>query len=189
MPCLAMHLAVAKEYLKKNPGENEEEFMLGTIAPDINMPDINKYINGVGSDKNSHHFGENYNTIDAIEYMKRKINFAKFFDCNDLATSFLRAYFLHLICDYLFFGEYVTSEDLKGLTADEARIKGYADYNRITPKLIKKYDLTVPDEIKSIIFGNSEGELEILKEDRIYKFIGDMSNIDINDFKNNILKI
>ena len=60
-------------------------------------------------------------------------------------------YFLHLICDYLFFGEYVTSEDLKGLTADEARTKGYADYNRITPKLIERYDLIVPDVIKSII--------------------------------------
>lgn len=189
MPCLAMHLAVAKEYLKNNTGENEEEFMLGTIAPDINMKDINKYINGVNFDKNSHHFGENYNTIDAIEYMKRKVNFAKFFACNDLSTSFLRAYFLHLICDYLFFGEYVTSEDLKGLTADQAKIRGYSDYNRITLKLIEKYDLIVPDVIKSIIFGDSEGELEILKEERIYKFIEDMSNININNFKNNILKI
>ena len=192
MPCLAMHLAVAKEYLRKNPGENEEEFMLGTIAPDIEMSDIDKYIKGVNADKNSHHFGENYSLVDetdAIEYMKRKVNFTKFFACNDLSTSFLRAYFLHLICDYLFFGEYVTYEDIVGMTAIEARDKGYADYNKITPKLIKKYDLTVPDEIKSIIFGNSEGELEILKEDRIYKFIGDMSNIDINDFENNILKI
>lgn len=189
MPCLAMHLAVAKEYLRKNPGENEEEFMLGTIAPDIDMPDIDKYINGVNTDKNSHHFGENYNTTDAIEYMRRKVNFDKFFACNDLSTSFLRAYFLHLICDYKFFGEYVTHKDIVGKTFNEIRDKGYADYNRITPKLVEKYDLVIPDCIKKIVSGHSDGELEIINEEKVYKFIEDMSNIDINDFKNNILKI
>lgn len=189
MPCLAMHLAVAKEYLRKNPGENEEEFMLGTIAPDIDMPDIDKYINGVSSDKNSHHFGENYNTTYAIEYIKKKVNFNKFFSCNDLTSSFLRAYFLHLICDYLFFGEYVTHKDIVGKTFEETREKAFNDYNRITPKLVEKYDLVIPECIKKIVSGHSDGNLELLNEKRVYKFIEDMSNIDINDFKNNILKI
>ena len=73
MPCLAMHLAVAKKYLEKHPEENKEEFILGTIAPDINMPDINKYIKGVTDDKNSHHFGLNFKTDNIIEYMKKKV--------------------------------------------------------------------------------------------------------------------
>lgn len=188
MPCLAMHLAIAKEYLKKYPEEDEKEFILGTIAPDIDMPDIEKYIKGVESDKNSHHFGENYNTTDAIEYMRRKVNFDKFFIYNDLSTSFLRAYFLHLISDYKFFGEYVTHKDVEGLSTSEIREKGYADYNRITPKLVKKYNLVIPESIREIVSGHSDGELEIINEEKVYKFIEDISNININEFKKEILK-
>ena len=99
MPCLAVHLAVAKKYLEKHPEENKDDFILGTIAPDINMPNIEKYINGVSEDKNSHHFGLNFKTDDLIEYMKKKVDFNLFFQNNDINTSFLRAYFLHLICD------------------------------------------------------------------------------------------
>ena len=188
MPCLAMHLAIAKEYLNKHREEDEKEFILGTIAPDIDMKDINKYIKGVNSDKNSHHFGENYNTTDAIEYMRKKVNFDKFFSYNNLSTSFLRAYFLHLISDYLFFGEYITHEDIKGMSLVEIRDKGYADYNRITSKLIEKYNLVIPESIKEIVSGYSDGELEIIQEEQVYKFIEDISNININEFKNNILK-
>lgn len=189
MPCLAMHLAIAKEYLKKHTDENKKEFILGTIAPDIDMPDIDRYIKGVESDKNSHHFVENYNTTDAIEYMRRKVNFDKFFTYNDLSTSFLRAYFLHLISDYKFFGEYVTHKDIEGISAKEIKEKGYADYNRITPKLIEKYNLIIPESIIEIVSGHSDGELEIIKEEQVYKFINDIANINIHDFKKDILKL
>ena len=51
MPCLAIHLAVAEKYLDKHPEENKEEFILGTIAPDTGLPNINEYINGVTDEK------------------------------------------------------------------------------------------------------------------------------------------
>ena len=41
MPCIAIHLAVAKKYLEKHPDENYNEFILGTIAPDITLDDVN----------------------------------------------------------------------------------------------------------------------------------------------------
>ena len=63
MTCLAIHLAFAKKYLEKHKEENYDEFVLGTIALDISMPDINKYINGVSNDKDSRHFGTNYKKI------------------------------------------------------------------------------------------------------------------------------
>lgn len=188
MPCLAMHLAVAKEYLKHHPEEKEDEFILGTIAPDINMKDIEKYINDVSEDRNSHHFGENYNTTDMIEYMQKKVNFEKFFANNDIDTSFKRAYFLHLICDYVFFGEYITHDNVRGMTFDEIRIKGFNDYNRITPILINKYKLHIPNEIREIVMGYSDGELEIISEQYVYEFIESMSKINLEDYKNNILK-
>ena len=189
MPCLAIHLAVAKKYLEKHNDENKEDFISGTIAPDINFPNINKYINGVSDDKNSHHFGLNYKTDNIIEYMKKKVDFNLFFEQNDINTSFLRAYFLHLLCDYYFFGEYISDEKLVNLSFDEAVEIGYNDYDLITPKLISKYGLEIPDQIKSIISRKGEGEIKILKEDIIDTFIDTMSNLDLYEEKKKVTKI
>ncbi len=188
MPCLAIHLAVAKKYLEKHNDENKEEFIAGTIAPDINYPNINKYINGVSDDKNSHHFGLNYKTDNIIEYMKKKVDFNLFFNQNDINTSFLRAYFLHLLCDYYFFGEYISDEKLSNLSFDEAVKIGYNDYDLITPKLISKYNLIIPDQIKSIISRKGIGEIKILKEDTVDEFIDNMSKIDLFKAKQEVIK-
>ena len=187
MPCLAIHLAVAKKYLENHLEENKDDFILGTIAPDINMTDINKYINGVSEDKNSHHFGLNYQTENLIEYMQKKVDFNLFFQKNDINTSFLRAYFLHLLCDYYFFGKYITDDRLSGLSLKEAAKIGYNDYDLITPKLISKYDLFIPKEIKSIIMGKGEGELKLLDEELVYKFIDEMANLNLAEEKNKFL--
>ena len=180
MPCLAIHLAVAKKYLENHGEENKEDFILGTIAPDINMPNISNYINGVSDDKNSHHFGLNFKTDNLIEYMKKKVDFNLFFASNDINTSFLRAYFLHLVCDYYFFGEYINSEKLSGLSFMDAVKIGFNDYNLLTPKLIAKYDLEVPETIKDIISGKGEGEIQVLDEKTVDQFISEMANLDLN---------
>ncbi len=187
MPCLAIHLAVAKKYLEKHPEEDKEDFILGTIAPDINMPDINKYINGVKEDKNSHHFGLNYKTENIIEYMKKKVDFNLFFKYNNINTSFLRAYFLHLLCDYYFFGEYINDERLIGLSFKDAIKIGFNDYNLITPILILKYELDVPEQIKSIIMDKGQGKMKLLNENLVYKFIDEMADVDLLKEKNRVL--
>ena len=168
MPCIAIHLAVAKKYLEKHPDENYNEFILGTIAPDITLDDVNKYINGVFTDKNSRHFGTNNKTDDIIEYMKNKVDFKKFFEINDINSSFLRAYFLHL---------------LKGLSFMDAVKLGYSDYDLITAKLIKKYNLNIPMEVKNLISMKEEGDLQIIDEVTVDNFINEMSNIDLYDRK------
>ena len=188
MPCLAIHLAVAKKYLERHNDENKEDFISGTIAPDINFPNINRYINGVSDDKNSHHFGLNYKTDNIIEYMKKKVDFNLFFEQNDINTSFSRAYFLHLLCDYYFFGEYISDEKLSNLSFDEAVKIGYNDYDLITPKLISKYNLIIPDQIKNIISRKGIGEIKILKEDTVDEFIDNMSKIDLFKAKQEVIK-
>ena len=189
MPCLAIHLAVAKKYLENHPEEDKEEFILGTIAPDINMENISDYIQGVQEDKNSHHFGTNVGFSGGmIEYMKKKVDFNRFFEKNDLSTTFLRAYFLHLVCDYYFFGEYITSEKLANRPAEEIIPKGYNDYNIITPKLIEQYQLEVPPQILPIISQEGHGELQILDESTIDNFIESMSNVDLEEEKEKLLQ-
>ena len=181
MPCLAIHLAVAKKYLEKHPNENKDDFILGTITPDIDYPTIDKYINGVSSDKNSHHFGYNYETTDLIQYMKKKVDFGLFFEQNDINTTFLRAYFLHLLCDYYFFGEYITDDRINDLSFIDAVKIGFNDYNIITPKLIRKYDLIIPDEIKDIISNPGIGDIKLLNESTVDRFIDDMANLDLEN--------
>ena len=184
MPCLAIHLAVAKKYLEKHSNENKEDFILGTIAPDINMENINNYINGVSDDKNSHHFGLNDGTSKTlIEYMKKKVDLHLFFRYNDINTSFLRAYFLHLICDNCFLGDYIKDKRLEELSLMDAIKIGVNDYNLITPIVISKYNLEIPKQIKEIISNEGIGNLEILNEDSVYKFIDDMANLDLESEK------
>ncbi len=183
MPCLAIHLAIAKKYLKIHPTENYDEFILGSIAPDIEMDGIENYINGVTYDKNSHHFGENYQTTDAIEYMQKKVNFEKFFEKNDINTSFRRAYFLHLLADYYFFGKYITRHDLIGKTLIDVAKIGFNDYDLITPIIIEKYDIDLPPQLDFLNNCKGKGTLQILNKDEVFKFIEDMSLIDIMNEK------
>ena len=182
MPCLAIHLAVAKKYLEKH-NENKNEFILGTIAPDINLPDIDKYIKGTSEDKKSHHFGNSIETNSLIEYMKNKVNFNLFFSYNDINTSFAKAYLLHLLCDYYFFGDYIKDERLKDLSLRDAIKVGYNDYNLITPILINKYGLEVPDQVKDMMLQEGQGELQILDLETVYQFIDEMSSLNLEDEK------
>ena len=187
MPCLAIHLAVAKKYLEKHPEENTEEFILGSIAADTETP-IDKYLSLPGNDKNNRHFGENYNTDNLIEYMKRKVNFQRFFATNDINTSFVRGYFLHLVCDYYFFGEYINDEILANMSLKDAIKIGYNDYNIITPILIKKYNLKIPKEIREMVSHPGIGSIRILDLETVSRFIDEMSNTDLETLKVELLK-
>lgn len=189
MPCLVMHLAIAKKYLKIHPEENYNEFILGTIAPDIDMEGIENYINGVTHDKNSHHFGENYQTTDVIEYMQKKVNFEKFFEENNIDTSFKRAYFLHLLADYYFFGKYITHNDLIGKSLMEVVKIGFNDYDLITPIIIEKYDLDLPPQLEFLNNCKGKGDLQLLNLEEVFKFIEDMSMLDIISEKKNFSNI
>ena len=179
MPCLAVHLAIAKKYLEKHPNEDKNEFILGSIAPDILNIDISDKINGVFTDKNSRHFGRNYETTNIVEYMKNKVDFNLFLKQNELDTSFKRAYYIHLLADYYFFGEYIKDEQLSIYPLNEVIKIGYNDYDLITPYLIKKYELEIPDSIKNLLSNKGEGEIKLLKLDLIDSFIEDMSNMNI----------
>ena len=187
MPCLAIHLAVAKKYLEKHSNENHDDFILGTIAPDIELDNIHELIKGITDTKNGRHFGIKTQTNDIIEYMKRKVDFNLFFKFNDINTSFLRAYFLHLICDYYFFGEYITNKKLANLSFMDAVKMGYDDYDILTPKLIMKYNIEVPLLVEDVLKRKKEGELQLLDEDTIYNFIDEMANINLDEEKNKLL--
>ena len=163
MPCLAVHLAVAKKYLEHHQEENYDDFILGSIAPDIDVENINKYIKGVSDDKANHHFGIINTSGNLITYMKDKVDFKKFFEVNDINTSFLRAYFLHLFCDYYFLDK-CGKEEVKELSFNDAVKIGVNDYDLLATKLIEKYNLPILPQIKDILLRKGEGSIQLLDE-------------------------
>lgn len=179
MPCLAVHLAIAKKYVELHPEENEEEFIKGSMAPDI------------AEDKNKAHYGSNEKCEDIIEYMQKKTDLKAYLNENKLDTSFNRAYFLHLLADYLFFGKYVTSDLIKGLKTEEVVRRGYNDYDIITPIIIKKWGLDIPeylpDKVKEFLSRNKEGKLELISEDTFDLFVNDVASTDIFKLSEEIL--
>jgi hypothetical protein len=188
MPCIAIHLAVAKKYLAKNPNEEENDFILGTLAPDFGLDNLSDYININGLDKRARHFGNDYKPSSLIDYMKTKVDFNEFFLNNDINTSFLRAYFLHLLCDYYFFDSCINDNRLTNLSLEEGVKIGYNDYDLITEYLIDKYDLDIPKIAKDIMSRKGVGKLQILEIDKVDEFIDKMSKLDLNKEKDKLLK-
>lgn len=148
MPGYVIHIATAKEYLKKhNLVENEEEFIKGVIFPDST------------SDKSKTHYGQS----------SGHSNIGRFLESNKIDNSFNRGYFLHLITDYLFYNYYLDrfSKDI------------YNDYDIINSKLIEKYNILLPLEVKDKVFFK-QGVTKILSFDLACKVIDEISNLDID---------
>lgn len=142
MPSYPIHLAIAKEYLKTHNEENVEEFYQGVIAPD------NKPILELGNGRL--HYGENSHKPDLNRYYHEK----------GLDSSYNRGYFLHLLTDYLFYNRFLNeySHDI------------YDDYIKMNKRIIEKYDLQIPEIISKKV-KLVDGDLKVIDENEIYKFI------------------
>mgnify|MGYP007087033599 CR=1 FL=1 len=156
MPGYVIHLAIGKKYIDKNNIKDTDAFLQGCIMPDL-------------LDKKSSHYGESSSNPD----------FQKFLETNSLDSEYNQGYLLHLISDYLFYNKYL--KRFVESFSDEI----YHDYNKLNKFLIEKYNVGIPEEIKSVV-GFENGEPTILKKDSICSFIDAISEIDftqINSLK------
>ena len=76
---------------------------------------------------------------------------------------------MHLLSDYLFYNKYIECFSKKI----------YDDYDLLNKKLIDKYKVTLPEEVKSKVFYKDYGELTILSESLVEKFVDEISDMDI----------
>ena len=99
MASVCIHLCVASELNKKLKVDNYDEFLLGSIAPDIAKV--------IGTSRDVAHF------------IDRKIssypNALKFLDKYNLKNDFFLGYFVHLYTDYLWFKYFIGNIQYKGL--------------------------------------------------------------------------
>lgn len=86
MPGYVVHIAIAKEYLRKHNIKYSKDFILGSVAPDFT--DI----------KSKTHYGKS----------PAYTNLKNFLSENDINTEYTKGFFLHLVTDYLFYNKYIT---------------------------------------------------------------------------------
>ena len=136
------------------------------------IEDYNKFIEGViypdsVSDKSITHYGEK----------SSKANLKEFLLENNIEDSYNKGYFLHLVTDYLFYNKF-----LDYFTKDI-----YNDYDILNKYLKEKYDVDIPKKVEKNVF-YKEGKLKILNLDDTIEFINMVSNYDLHEIKNLVLK-
>ena len=173
MACLAMHLAIANRYLNKHPNENVDDFIKGTLAPDL------------ADNKIDSHFGETKKPTSIREMLEYKMNIVDAAKVNLLDSSFSRAEFLHLITDDIFY-RFVYSKELENCTPAQIKQAMYDDFDFVTSYIVNKYKIELPDQIKSLV-NVKEGKSQFFTKKDIDSFIEVISCIDLMDAKNAIL--
>lgn len=143
-----MHIAIANEIYKKiktNLNINYNDYILGTIAPDISQT--------LKESKKESHFldKDNDKDIPNIELFLNKY-------LNNLNNSFNLGYFIHLYTDKLFYRDYYSLFIRDGFfTSNIKRLDGkiikvskedrkkllYNDYTNLNIQLIEEYDLNL----------------------------------------------
>ena len=178
MPGFTIHIAVGKEYIRKHEGkiQNESKFIKGIIAPDL---DEEK--NEIVKDKSITHYGSwgKYQvTTNIDEFLKdEKV---------DIKEDYWKGYFLHLLKEYYFYNKYFKQEFTNMKNNQD---KFYYDYDCLNFNLIKKYNIQILDNIKKYMYINkNNNEPKYLKEDKIIDFIDKISNINIENEVEIIMK-
>ena len=138
MASAIIHLAIAKNLLKDLKVENEKDYLLGCIAPDLAKQ--------IGSNKIDSHFL--IHTKEDIPNINLFINKYTNFKNN----SFDLGYFIHLYTDKLWFhgflDNFIYNNSIKLLdgtiietTREEMQNMIYSDYTNMNTQIIDKYNL------------------------------------------------
>ena len=174
MPGFTIHIAIAKQYIKKNKEKikNEEEFIKGSISPDLN-----KKMDGLTEEKSKTHYGlwGRYQVETYINEFLEDVNV-------DINEDYWKGYFIHLLADHYFYNkerffkkEY---EDMK-----KNNDKFYNDFDCLNKGLIEKYRIEPLENIQKYM-NMYDGEPKYLKLDKIVKFIEEISDVNIQDILN-----
>lgn len=187
MASFNIHLAVAKRYSEKqNKIKDIEEFYRGIIEPDL-----------VENKEKSHYSGSR-NKQDILEYLENKILLYDFLKSENMDTDYKKGVFLHLITDYLFFNNFFDKEYLKSTPYEEFCKDLYYSYRKTDSYLEEKYKLEYQNFIEKINDNIRRGREEkkafdvdrenILLFSKLDNFIEYVSNIDLEKYKDKIIK-
>lgn len=169
MPGFTIHIAIAKEYIKKHKLEikDEQEFINGAIAPDMN-----ENLEGPAEDKSKTHYGK-WGKYEVTTYIDKFLKDLKV----NLEDDFWKGYFLHLLTDHYFYNK-VFKEEHQQIIKNNDRF--YYDYDCLNRSLIERYKIDILDNIKKFM-NMYEEKPKYLKESKIIDFIEEISSMNIED--------
>lgn len=151
MPGYVIHLAVAKKFMANNLIRDKQRFIKGIIAPDL----LKEY-------KSNSHYGQSSSSPNLNEFLVT----------NNMEDDYNKAYFLHLLTDYLFYNKYLDPQKWDN--------EIYNDYDKINKILIDKYKIELPIEVSNKI-KFEEGELHVIALQGIINFIEAIGMMDMKD--------
>jgi len=178
MACATIHLSIAKKYLQKHPNLNYEEFIAGTLYPDV------------AEDNDKSHYTDINRGTDNVSHVRGKVNLFAFLESHPEMNDFEKGWFLHLVTDYLFFLECFSEAYLLSITYDEFCKELYHAYSCINSYLEEKFDLN-EDYYKaypSAYYPEIPYEECILPINLVDEFIERVSKIDLEKYIKKIQK-
>ena len=119
------------------------------------------------SDKSLTHYGEKSSKVNLKEFLRE----------NEIDNDYNKGYFLHLVTDYIFYNKFLDcfSKDI------------YNDYDILNEILQKKFNVTIPESVKNKVF-YKRGETKILEEEKVVKFIEEVSDYKLSEIREKVLK-
>lgn len=187
MASLNIHLAIGKRYIEKNNNINNiAEFYKGTLAPDLVQNKIESHYTSCLDKSNLEY------------YLSKKVELYDYLTDNKEENDYETGVFLHLITDYLFFNTFFDEKYIKGIDINTFNNDLYHSYDNTDKYIEEKYNLELTDifeemnsnkeknrKEKNTLYNNGK---DIIPIDKLDIFIENISNIDINNYRNKILK-
>lgn len=189
MANIAVHLAVAQEWAKKHNVENMDDFLWGSVAPDIL---------GKLGDRYAAHYTDvsKFSSDDDLpSRLQPTEGVEEFVAENGVNSDYDKGYLLHLIVDNAYYGEFLKLE----------RLSKFSDtYSGVKPYLYQTYDATLDFVNKKygVIYENSHEEMSGIRQrygecaideeptlyscDELAEFIEKMSNLDLEEYVKNL---
>lgn len=176
MPGFTIHIAVAKQYFKKHKSEikSEEEFIKGSIAPDLD-----KTMNKIAKNKDSTHYGK-------CGFLPIETNINQFLEDSkvDINKDYWKGYLIHLLTDYYFYN-IIFKEECLIMSKNNDNL--YYDYDCLNSELISKYKIDIFSTIKGYINIFNENP-KYLDKQKVINFIEKISSFNLDEQINIIMQ-
>lgn len=181
-----IHLAIAIKYLKRNNIKDIVSFFKGNIDPDL------------ARDKELSHYSKRNDKDNLESYLSTKIGLINFIKSNKMNNDYEKGLFLHLVTDYIFFNYYFDKDYIKSTKYNDYTNDLYYSYDLINDYLEKEYNIIgiLKDnkmydylEIIQIAKRNNKTKYKkIIDKEKLIDFIDNISNIDIEKYKEKLIK-
>lgn len=172
MPGFNIHLAIAKQYIKKHKDEikNKQDFLNGSVRPDLSE-DMMKLCD----DKFKTHYGEMGRKNDG-KFETDMYAFLRDPKTN-IKQDFYKGYLLHLLTDYYFYNYYFNKELLEVIKNEDTF---HSDFDCTNKLLEEKYQIELSENIKKYTGYKNESP-KYINIQKLIDFIEEMSNLNLEE--------